>query len=235
MKHDRVIRVATLNNFNFTAAEVLQVKELKSKYANVFVNSHAKTRLQDIGVPIVSTLNPDVLNVLPLRGKTSAVAVVRVKYVHSATGRAALEKCFKYCADHSLTPLITLFRMKSRKTRDSFVDEASQSHYSWSHNFFRLTPTGKRSAIRHLHARARAWGLDVKFCDKKGKGCPSCGNCSKLTFGQDLPVYEINLSSSGHCPHNCPDCFAKMLVTKNCGRIAFDKVKANSKMKGKIS
>jgi len=163
------------------------------------------------------------------------VATVRVKYVHSARGKEALEACFEYCAENGFIPLITLFRMKKRASRDRFVDEASRKHYSWSHNFFRLTPSGMRSAVRYLKARARAHGLDVKFCDKSGGGCPACGNCSKLTFGEELPVYEVNLSSSGHCPFNCPDCFAKMLITKNGGRIGFDRVKMNSKMKGKKS
>lgn len=235
MNTDRIVRVATLNNFNFSAAEIKQVRELQKENAFVFVNSHRKTRLQNVGIPVVVTLNPNITDMAPLKGDVSAVACVRVKYVHSDIGRAALEECFEYCSREGLTPLITLFRMKSKKTRDRFLDADSREHYSWNRNFFRLTSRGKRSAIRWIQKRAREWGLDVKFCDRKGGGCPECGNCSKLTFGVDLPIYEVNLSSSGHCPHNCVDCFAKMLVTKNRGRIAFDTVKMNSKQKGKNS
>jgi hypothetical protein len=235
MKTDRIVRVATLNNFNYTCAEISQVRDLQKEYSHVFVNSHRKTRLKAIGVPVVVTLNPNVTDMAPLKGDTSDVACVRVKYVHSEAGKAALEECFEHCSEKGYTPLITLFRMKSKKTRDMFLDEEERKSYEWSHNFFRLTPRGKRSAIRWIMKRARAWGLDVKFCDKKGGGCPDCGNCSKLTFGVDLPIYEINLSSSGHCPHSCVDCFAKMIVTKNRGRIGFDRVKMNSKQKGKLS
>ena len=233
MKTDRIVRVATLNNFNYTDAEIEQVRELQESYRYVFVNSHRNTRLRALGVPVVVTLNPNVTDQAPLKGDLSDVACVRIKYVHSPIGKAALEQCFEYCSLNGFTPLMTLFRMKSKKTRDRFLDEESRSHYTWIRNFFRLTSQGKRSAIRWIKARAKAWRLDVKFCDEKGGGCPDCGNCSKLTFGVDLPIHEVNLSSSGHCPYNCVDCFAKSLVKKNRGRISFDTVKMNAKQKGK--
>jgi hypothetical protein len=234
MKIEKIVRVATLNNFNFTKPEIEQVQQLQAKHGRVFVNSHGRTRLQAVGFPVISTLNPNITDFAPLKGETADVAAVRVKYVHSPIGREALEACFEYCAAKGFTPLITLFRFRRRKTRKLFLDSESLQHYSYTGNFLKLTESGKRSAVRHIMERAEAWGLDVEFCDSKGGGCPECGNCAKLTFGVDLPVYEVNLSSSGQCPHNCVDCFAKLLIMKNQGRIGFDTVKMNSKQKGKL-
>ena len=81
-------------------------------------------------------------------------------------------------------------------------------------------------------------GYGAYICDRKGLGCQGCGLCSLLVTGQKLPIKSVNLSSSGLCPYNCPDCYAKTMqhFSKAMGHnpLAFDKIAANDKQAGHL-
>ena len=75
------------------------------------------------------------------------------------------------------------------------------------------------------------------ICDRIGVGCGGCKLCTMLTSGAESKLSSINLSTSGICKFNCPDCFAKTLqhfsVAMGYNPIVYDKIKANSKQAGK--
>jgi hypothetical protein len=52
---------------------------------------------------------------------------------------------------------------------------------------------------------------NIYICDQLNLGCGGCGLCSTLTTGQSLPIYTLNISSSGLCKYNCCDCYAKTM------------------------
>ena len=69
-------------------------------------------------------------------------------------------------------------------------------------------------------------------------------NCAKLVYPdhkyreyvkEGINIYSLNLKSSGYCPFNCPDCFAKRSIQRVNNKISFGKIKMNNKQKGIIS
>jgi hypothetical protein len=109
----------------------------------------------------------------------------------------------------------------------------SLEHYSFNHNRFRLS--GR--ALEEIKSFVDSFDKGKVFlCDRVGGGCGTCKLCVMLTVGINMKLSSINLSSSGICKFNCPDCYAKTM--QNMSRafgyqpIIYDKVKANSKQAG---
>lgn len=225
-----IVRIATANNFNCTESEFNQVRdfELKNPGKRFFVNCNINTPLLSNinlhGNNAVITVNPDlkIPATLPKLNtvKKYKISFLRVKWLpHNAEIKNLIRKLSK-----GYKVVITVQRFRNMETMNKF---SKKEYYTWSHNYFRLNDTEYQKMVSFKNS------LDnVYICDEKKLGCPSCGLCSHLNGGNTNDISELNLSSSGFCRFNCPSCFAKC-IQKYTGAIAFDKIKRNSKMKGK--
>ena len=225
-----VVRVATSNNFNFSKNEIDDYNKIKEIFPLTFVNSHIKTKLTDSSIPVIVTLNPNITDYRNLTGAGN-IKAFRIKYIHSTIGIKAFIESVKIAKQLDKKILITLFRAKKNTTKELFG--MHEKYYGRNANFFRLNEIGKKIATRTIETICKKLQVLhlLNFCDKSGNGCAYCGNCAKLTFNQNLPIYEINLSSSGHCRFNCVDCFAKCLIIKNQGKMKCNVIKQNNKQK----
>jgi hypothetical protein len=235
---DRVIRVAVNNNFNCTAAEFLQLDELQKIHPDsvFFINCNIKTRnllkLQEHSYQAVITLNPDMLInprlVKRLYGIASNhISFVRIKYIpHHPEILDLIHK-----VSETLPVVITLQRFNGKKSIIQFVPDYRE-HYMFSHNRFRLF--GESLALVENLVKP---GNNIYICDQLNLGCGGCGLCSTLTTGRSLPIYTLNLASSGICPYNCVDCYAKtmqhFLKQINMPVIHYDWIHMNHKQSGR--
>jgi len=233
---NNVVRVGVNNNFNCTDAEYQQLDTFADAYPDsmFFINTNVKTkRLANINkhdYKAVITLNPDLLVSKALVKKLKKIdkdkiAFVRIKYIPDNQDIPYLIEEIR----KDLPVVITLQRFNSIKSILKYIPNF-RNHYTHSHNRFRLTGESL-IAVEHL--------TDVKnifICDKSGLGCGGCGLCSKLTAGKDLPIFSLNLSSSGLCRYNCCDCYAKtmqhFLSALGHNPINFDSIIQNAKQKG---
>ena len=234
---DKVVRIGANNNFNCTDAEFQQLDTFADAYPDTlfFINSNVKTKmLNKINkhpYKAVITLNPDLLVKKDLVKKLmkidkDKIAFVRIKYIPDNQDIPYLIEEIR----KDLPVVITLQRFNSIQSILKYVPNF-RNHYTHSHNRFRLTGESL-IAVEHL--------TDVKnifICDKSGLGCGGCGLCSKLTAGKDLPIFSLNLSSSGMCPFNCVDCYAKTMqhFLEKLGNppIRFDWIHMNNKQAGR--
>jgi hypothetical protein len=203
--------VGVNNNFNCTTAEFEQLDAFAAAYPDTlfFVNSSIKTpllhKIKEHPYLGVVTLNPDILIDKNLIRKFSNFnprwfPFIRIKYVPNHPEIITLIKKFS----QSFKVVITLQRFNGKKSIVQFVPDY-QEHYHWSHNRFRLFG----DSLAEIEALAD--GKQIFICDQLGLGCGGCGLCSTLVAGKSLPIYTLNLSSSGMCPFNCVDCYAKTL------------------------
>lgn len=231
-----VVRVAVLNNFNCTKKEFDQLRTFTEKYPDrsFFVNCNINTpklrALNDHPYKAVITLNPDfqetalwnLVKLIPVDLKK--IAFVRVKYVPDIP---YIEPLIERLASCNIPVVITPQRFNSRKTVTPF----GIHHYEFSHSRYRLTEDAKEFVEKLAKSQN-----NVYICDQKGLGCKGCGLCAKLTVGKTVPIYSLNLSTSGICPYNCLDCYSKTMqrFTTACGYrpIRYDVVKKNNKQKG---
>lgn len=233
----RIVRVAVNNNFNCTLAEFEQLDIFAAAYPDTlfFVNSNVKTpliyKIKEHPYLAVITLNPDIRINKDLIKKFSGinprrVPFVRIKYVPNRPDIIALikevSKVFKV--------VITLQRFNGIVSIKRFVPDY-RKHYHWSHNRFRLFG----DSLAEIEALAD--GKQVFICDQLGLGCGGCGLCSTLVAGKSLPIYTLNLSSSGMCPFNCVDCYAKtmqhFLSKIGMPEIHYDWIHMNHKQAGR--
>jgi len=236
-----IVRVGVANNFNGSIAEFNQLKYFSGKFPNkyFFVNSNINSKgLKNIAnhnFKAVITVNPNLIvkNIGSIMAKLEPIknniAFVRVKYMPDNKDILTL---ISVLVHNNIPIVITNQRFKSRKSMEKYSNE---KYYKHKNGYFRLTAEEKiklESIVDSLNK--------VYICDRKGKGCIDCGLCSKLTSGLDLPIASMNLSTSGICPFNCPDCFAKLsqkqYADKLTGKvkISFDKIGKNSKQKGTL-
>ena len=234
---NKVVRVAVNNNFNCTDAEYQQLDTFVDAYPDTlfFVNTNIKTRrilsLNDHPYLSVITLNPDIIIddklVKKLEGiDPHKVSFVRIKYIPNYPEVVDLIR--EVSGDH--TVMITLQRFNGKKSIAQFVPNYRE-HYKWSHNRFRLFGESL------IQAEALADNNRIYICDQAGLGCGGCGLCSKLTTGENLPIFTLNLSASGMCPFNCVDCYAKtmqhFLSKIGMPEIHFDWIHMNHKQSGR--
>lgn len=237
MKPPRVVRVAVTNNFNCSVREYAQLDEFQKKNPNdfFFINSNVKTpnllAINDHPYPAVITLNPD----LTVQGSlvqrlydiaSDKVAFVRIKYI---PGDYQIQGLIKNVAQtHKV--VITMQRFRARNTMTQYVP-LYQDHYEWNCSRWRLNQRAMLILDKLISPLS-----NVSICDRKGLGCLGCGLCSSLPTGKDMPLYSLNLSTSGICPFQCCDCYAKIMqkLLKTWGHplIHFDKIMKNKKQKG---
>lgn len=234
-----VVRVGTSNNFNCTPAEFAQLDTFAAQYPDhkFFVNSNVRTSslpdLDDHQYKSVITVNPD-LDVVPhlverakQRAVMGRVSFFRVKWLPDRHEIARTVEDLLTVAP----VVITMQRFNSRATMDRFaVDKAC---YALECARFRLHGKALKELHKYVDAHSAA-GLYI--CDRKGLGCLGCGLCATLNGAKGAEIKSLNLSTSGVCPYNCPDCYAKtmqkFLVSTGVRPMKYDTIMKNKKQKG---
>lgn len=235
---DGIVRVATNNNFNCTAAEFKQLDGIAAENPErvFFVNCNVRTpKLRALlrhGYNAVITLNPD-LNIsgrLIERGLAvaSKVAFYRVKWLPE---RPDIEELIKRVAK-VLPVVITAQRFNSKKMLRKYTE---LKHYKHECSRYRLHGAALE-ALEGFVDSLQAKGRPVYICDRKGLGCLGCGLCATLNGYEGARIESLNLSTSGVCPYNCPDCYAKamqrFLVGTGKAPMKYDTIKRNKKQSG---
>ena len=234
------VRVAVTNNFNCTSEEWAQLGAFEQKYPNkaFFSNSNIKTpqliTVNKHNNKAIITANPDIIpnpkqlarinNINP-----NHIGFFRVKYV---PGYPEIIKLIENLSE-KFPVVITLQRFNGKK---SLLKYTQLKYYQYNCSRYRLSGDYLRWIEGHVDDLYRS-GKPTWICDRKGTGCNDCGLCSKLTLKQNLKISSINLSSSGICPYNCPDCYAKtmqnFLKKTGCKPVKFDMIMQNKKQAGK--
>jgi len=234
-----IIRVAVNNNFNCTDEEWNQLLGFTAVYPDslFFVNSNVKTpkltTINDHPYKAVITLNPDLIPVQAQWGRlydilSERVAFVRIKYIPDVP--EIVDLINEVSKTH--TVVITLQRFNRKRVIEQYVPRF-RDHYIHKYNWFHLHGESLQEAFKLEGTNGRTF-----FCDKAELGCGGCGLCSKLVSGGDYLVQSLNMSSSGRCKHNCPDCYAVLMQERleKWGKnpMRFDWVHLNSKQSGKL-
>lgn len=201
-----------------------------------FINSNINTSKLPTAIKhpykIVVTANPDLTPppdaLARLKQLKPNLAFVRVKYLPN---NKPIMDLIKNLIANKFTVVITNQRFNSKATLLKFTDPM---YYTFSCSRFRLS----KPELKKLITLTARHPKQLFICDKAGTGCQGCGLCSKLTTNQELPITSLNLSSSGICPFNCPDCYAKTMqnfsISTGHTPINFDQIKQNSKQAGKL-
>ena len=249
----KLVRVGVMNNFNMTD---LEYEELINKnLQDYFINSNVKSLKKEIKpeygkIPLIVTLNPDIdLPKFPEKEvlKQYNLRAFRVKVCgNRLKDYKRLYQLVKFSIDNNVKVLITFQRFYRLKTMEQFVSKDDFKYYEHRAGYFRPTSEYKTMIMKFVRKIEKKFNKN-KFifqCDKKDKGCPDCLNCAKLVYPdhkyreyvkEGINIYSLNLKSSGYCPFNCPDCFAKRLIQRVHNQISFGKIKMNNKQKGIIS
>jgi hypothetical protein len=243
---DKIVRVATNNNFNCTKPEWNQLDAISAQHPEkyFFINSNIRTpKLNTVtqhDYKVVVTVNPDLLitqsginKILSrLNAISSRIAFVRLKYIPENN---MIKLLLTRLILRNIPVVITMQRFNGKKT---LLKYTSLKHYTHSCSRYRLSGealTELLSVVKIFQAAHKP----VWICDQAGLGCQVCGLCSKLTTGSIGKIYSLNLSSSGICPYNCPDCYAKTMqnfCTKlGYKPIVFNKIQQNEKQTGKTA
>ena len=235
-EYQEVVRVSVSNNFNCTKAEYHQLAEYvaANPHRYFFVNSNIKTprllTLNDHPYKVVTTINPDLIvrekDVLKFYELNhDHVAFVRVKYIPDTQPIVDLVR--ELSEEYQV--VLTLQRFNGTKSLEKY---STLEHYKFSHNRYRLH--GK--ALADVQALADSLP-NTHICDRTGLGCQGCGLCSTLTLGTREKLSSLNMSSSGICGYNCPDCYAKTLqhfsMAMGHKPIVYDKIRQNDKQSGR--
>ena len=241
----KYIRVGEKNNFNFTKKEIVDLQENWSDKGLPFVNSNSLVRITN-DFPSVITINPYFFFVEPI-GDTSNIKACRIKIVCGAKKEFVEQekKAIDWCVENGIPILVTYMRFKRLIVMNKFIEKENRKMYVFNHSWLR--PTNNARQARKAEIKEYLSEFDphdqselLYICDEDGRGCPSCNNCARLTYGEkavkDGRVHSLNLSSSGDngvCMFHCPDCFAKevlnLCVSK---RPACDKLIRNRKQRG---
>jgi hypothetical protein len=161
----------------------------------------------------------------------SKLAFVRVKYIPNDkqifTLIGALLK-------RNIPVILTLQRFNGKASLLKYTD---LSFYKFSCSRYRLNGQELEHILKVVDDFNKL-GFKIWVCDRKGEGCEGCGLCSKLTIGKDLKISSLNLSTSGICPYNCVDCYAKTMqrFSKAMGNkpIIYDTIRQNEKQAGRL-
>lgn len=248
----KLVRVGVMNNFNMTDGEYEEL--LQNKIPEFFVNSNVKSLRESIKpeygkIPLIVTLNPDidlpkfpekeVLQQYNLRAFRVKVCGNRLK------DYKRLYTLVKYSIDNNIKVLITFQRFYRLQTMKKFVSQEDFKYYEYRAGYLRPTSEYKNLIMKFVKKIEKKYNKNkfVFQCDKKDKGCPDCLNCAKLVYPdhkyreyvkEGISIYSLNLKSSGQCPFNCPDCFAKRVIQRVNNKISLGKIKMNNKQKGII-
>ena len=232
-----VVRVAVNNNFNCTPKEYRQLDEYVQAHPSkfFFVNCNVKTpllrTLNDHPYKAVITINPDLIvretEIMKFYSlDRERVAFVRVKYIPDSQ---PIVELIQELSEAQYAVVVTLQRFNSKAMLTKY---ARLENYHFDNTRGRL----HGEALSKIQALVDATP-GVAICDRQGLGCQGCGLCSKLTVGQDLSLVSLNMSSSGLCGFNCPDCYAKAMQNflRKIGQctIKYDVIKQNEKQAGR--
>jgi hypothetical protein len=235
-----VIRVAVNNNFNCTAAEFNQLKDLQAIHPEslFFINSNIKTRnlkkINDYPYKAVITINPDLFVDPKLVQRlydiaSDKIAFIRIKYIPNHPEILELIKEVSKTSN----VVVTLQRFNGIANLEKYVPDY-RIHYKWSSNRFRLFGDSLKIIETYTQRLPRTY-----ICDRAGLGCGGCRLCSTLTCGKDVQILTLNLAASGICPYNCVDCYAKTLQhflrSINVPVIKYDWIHMNHKQSGKTA
>lgn len=233
-----VLRVAVANNFNFTKRELEALDDLGWDKTKMFVNSNSFVTVT-ADYPSFLTVNPYLDSFVEPTGDLSKVRACRIKVVYNNNLHPSVIEALTWCQEHSIPALITLMRFSCKESLFKYSD--CPDKYKFKGGYYRLTQAAVDNLVSTIYEEADAHGVSralINYCDIRGLGCPSCGNCARLAFPEitgDCNVYGINLSASGddgRCIFHCPDCWAKKL--QKIGRyLTMDKISQNTKQKGK--
>lgn len=236
MSKVKIIRCATFANFNFSNEEISQLWGYMPK-GKVFVNSNSFPEIKSC-FPSIVTINPYMKFQEP-RGDLSNVKAFRIKAFVSFDEalHENLFKCIEFANACGVKVLLTYMRFRSKITLQEFVGDKGAELYKFTGGWYRPIQH-TRDSLKGMFERLTTPG-NLLVCDEKQEGCPSCNNCTRAVFGEefvDSDIYSLNLSTSGCCIYNCPDCFSKRLLafTKS-GHAEYDKLKMNRKQKGLTS
>ena len=234
----KTVRVATNNNFNCTNKEFKQLDALTlaNPESVFFINSNINTpellRVNEHPYKIVVTVNPTLLVRQECVERLyqinkDLVAFVRVKYIPE---HPEIKSLITKLAKDNYAVVVTVQRWNGV---EALLNWTRLEHYTFSHNRFRLSGI----ALKELQDFVDSFKEEKVFiCDRIGGGCGSCKLCLMLTSGEETKLSSINLSSSGICQFNCPDCYAKTMqaMSRAFGYqpITYDRIKANSKQAG---
>ena len=242
--YTEVVRVATSNNFNCTDKEWNQLDHFtksnpeKFFFINSNINTSKLSTIANHNSKVVITANPNLT--ITKKGIDSVIsklsvlkdkiAFVRIKYLPYYP---LINKLIGAVLKKGIPVVITLQRFNGKET---LLKYTALSFYKFSCSRYRLAAQ-ELNRITDFVTNLRDAGFPIYICDQAGKGCQGCGLCSLLTVKQDLPITSLNLSSSGICPYNCPDCYAKTMqhFVKSMGHkpIAYNVIHQNDKQAGK--
>jgi len=247
MMTNTLVRVASSNNFNCTPKEWAQLKKFAQNHPDkeFFINSNILTpRLLDArkhpyklvitanpGLTMPTGLHSHLMNrLLSLKDK---ISFIRVKYLPETP---AITGLIRVLLGLGFPIVLTLQRFNSKRTLDQYT---SREHYKFSCSRFRLAGKALRHVTRMV-SDCRREGYPLYICDQAGKGCLVCKLCSTLTTGRrDLKITSLNLSSSGLCRFNCPDCYSKTMqhfsVAMGHKPMTFDTIHQNDKQAGRLA
>ena len=233
---ETIIRVGSFNNYNFTEKEEQELRDVWSKKGKCFVNSNSFPVIKNT-FPSIITINPYLQFVEP-EGDIENVKAFRIKIVCNPNEevRKEQERAIVYAHSMNIPILITWMRFLSRKSLNQYCIDSFA--YQYDHSYYRPKEIFRKLAMDWIKTYTRR---KVYQCDEKGIGCPACGNCTRLTFGQDVKkviLTSVNLScsgDSGRCIFHCPDCFAKKILWMTKGLPKCDTLIRNRKQEGKIN
>lgn len=239
-----LIRCGEKNNFNFTTAEIEQLKGFANK-GDIFVNSNSFVNIT-ADFPAIITTNPYLKFVTP-SGDLSNVKACRIKWVCCADQYTAQEQrqAVLWSIENNIPVLLTFMRFKSYASLDKY---ANRTGYKNNAGWLRPTMEHRLGELKSVITLVSTmFGEEaeklVHTCDMSGHGCPSCNNCIRLIVGDSkVDKYEVkslNLSTSGDngkCIFNCPDCWAKNILKMVKNQTPrYNVLFANRKQKGEIS
>jgi len=235
----KVVRVAASNNFNCTPAEWRQLEQFSANYPEnyFFINANIITpklvSINDHNYKAVITINPNLTPEADYYEKLTSIdrdkiAFVRLKWLPD---NPAIHAQFISLLTSDYNVVLTLQRFNKKATLWKYTD---LKYYQYSHSRYRLHGEAF-SFVQNLVDHYTQMGMKAYICDRSGMGCMGCMQCSTLN-DQSAQIYSLNLSSSGICPYNCPDCYAKTLqrFCTSCGYrpMIYDVIRKNKKQNG---
>ena len=157
------------------------------------------------------------------------MAFTRVKWLPETPDHTDL---IEDLLEEAHTVIVTIQRWNGKASLNEYT---SQEHYKYECNRFRLHGEALQEVEAFVDHKASS-DMPLYICDRKGLGCGGCGLCARLTLGTVVKLSSLNLSSSGFCPHSCPDCYAKAMQAfqQHLGHnpMTFDVIKQNAKQAG---
>lgn len=236
-----IVRVACSNNFNCSEKEYAQLDEFakQNPHRFFFVNSNIRTphlpAINDHPYRAVITANPDLVVDQTLVKRLEGLDPVRVGFIRVKwlPGKPDIQGLTDELLEKRYPVVITTQRFNGKK---KLLQYTELRHYQHLDSRYRLHGEALREVTQYVDQQHKK-GLRAYLCDRKGLGCQGCGLCAMLTQGDKKnKLLSLNLSTSGICPYNCVDCYAKTMQNflVKCGKIPiqFDVIKANKKQSG---